>query len=51
MYGYSMALGLYPLLSCCLNFTGAILDIWLTKNPIATELVCALLCFIREVLS
>ncbi|KAJ7246045.1 hypothetical protein C8J57DRAFT_1725028 [Mycena rebaudengoi] len=33
-----LRIGLYPLLSCCLNFTGAILDIWLTKNPIATEL-------------
>ncbi|KAJ7246072.1 hypothetical protein C8J57DRAFT_1523951 [Mycena rebaudengoi] len=33
-----LRIGLYPLLSCCLNFTGAILDIWLTKNPILTEL-------------
>ncbi|KAJ7862932.1 hypothetical protein B0H14DRAFT_3863050 [Mycena olivaceomarginata] len=27
-----------PLLSCCLNFTGSILDIWLSKNPVPTEL-------------
>ncbi|KAJ7061716.1 hypothetical protein C8F01DRAFT_1252497 [Mycena amicta] len=33
-----LRIGLYPLLSCCLNFTGSILDIWLTKNPVATEL-------------
>ncbi|KAJ7095530.1 hypothetical protein C8R44DRAFT_889952 [Mycena epipterygia] len=33
-----LRIGLYPLLSCCLNFTGSILDIWLTKNPIPTEL-------------
>ncbi|KAJ7325937.1 hypothetical protein DFH08DRAFT_1027998 [Mycena albidolilacea] len=31
-------IGLYPLLSCCLNFTGAILDIWLTRHPLLTEL-------------
>ncbi|KAJ7080994.1 hypothetical protein C8R44DRAFT_992354 [Mycena epipterygia] len=31
-------IGLYPLLSCSLNFTGSILDIWLTKNPAPTEL-------------
>jgi hypothetical protein len=40
---FNMALGLYPLLSCTLNFTGSILDIWLTKNPVPTELVCAFL--------
>ncbi|KAJ7058741.1 hypothetical protein C8F01DRAFT_1302731 [Mycena amicta] len=33
-----LRIGLYPLLSCCLNFTGSILDIWLTKNPVPTEL-------------
>ncbi|KAJ7246068.1 hypothetical protein C8J57DRAFT_1725036 [Mycena rebaudengoi] len=33
-----LRIGLYPLLSCCLNFTTAILDIWLTKNPVLTEL-------------
>ncbi|KAJ6448622.1 hypothetical protein C8R45DRAFT_1224631 [Mycena sanguinolenta] len=33
-----LRIGLYPLLSCCLCFTGSILDIWLTKNPIPTEL-------------
>ncbi|KAJ7453270.1 hypothetical protein B0H11DRAFT_2288331 [Mycena galericulata] len=33
-----LRIGLYPLLSCCLSVTGAILDIWLTKNPIPTEL-------------
>ncbi|KAJ7246052.1 hypothetical protein C8J57DRAFT_1678815 [Mycena rebaudengoi] len=33
-----LRIGLYPLLSCCLSFTGAILDIWLTKNPVPTEL-------------
>jgi hypothetical protein len=43
-----MVLGLYPLLSCALNFTGSILDIWLTKNPVPTELVCALSFLIRE---
>ncbi|KAJ6495898.1 hypothetical protein DFH09DRAFT_1290309 [Mycena vulgaris] len=31
-------IGLYPLLSCFLNFTGSILDIWLTKNTVPTEL-------------
>ncbi|KAJ6568115.1 hypothetical protein B0H10DRAFT_2444739 [Mycena sp. CBHHK59/15] len=31
-------IGLYPLLSCCLNFTGCIVDIWLSKNPVPTEL-------------
>ncbi|KAF7354299.1 hypothetical protein MVEN_01118200 [Mycena venus] len=31
-------IGLYPLLSCCMNFTGSILDIWLSQNPIPTEL-------------
>ncbi|KAJ6530892.1 hypothetical protein B0H10DRAFT_208949 [Mycena sp. CBHHK59/15] len=30
--------GLYPLLSSCLNFTGSILDIWLSKNPASTKL-------------
>ncbi|KAJ7501115.1 hypothetical protein B0H11DRAFT_2375213 [Mycena galericulata] len=35
---FNTALGLYPLLSCCLSFTGSILDIWLTKNPVPTEL-------------
>ncbi|KAJ7733995.1 hypothetical protein B0H14DRAFT_2995976, partial [Mycena olivaceomarginata] len=30
---FNTALGLYPLLSCCLSFTGCIVDIWLTKNP------------------
>ncbi|KAJ7333340.1 hypothetical protein DFH08DRAFT_1020894 [Mycena albidolilacea] len=33
-----LRIGLYPLLSCTLNFTGSILDIWLTKNPVPTEL-------------
>ncbi|KAJ7933401.1 hypothetical protein B0H13DRAFT_2262865 [Mycena leptocephala] len=33
-----LRIGLYPLLSCCLNFTGSILDIWLTKHPVPTEL-------------
>ncbi|KAJ7758992.1 hypothetical protein DFH07DRAFT_884430 [Mycena maculata] len=33
-----LRIGLYPLLSCCLSFTGSILDIWLTKNPVPTEL-------------
>ncbi|KAJ7852018.1 hypothetical protein B0H13DRAFT_2674012 [Mycena leptocephala] len=33
-----LRIGLYPLLSCCLNFTGSILDIWLSKNPIPTEM-------------
>ncbi|KAJ7090670.1 hypothetical protein C8R44DRAFT_891840 [Mycena epipterygia] len=33
-----LRIGLYPLLSCFLNFTGSILDIWLTKNPVPTEL-------------
>ncbi|KAJ6557502.1 hypothetical protein B0H19DRAFT_1147981 [Mycena capillaripes] len=33
-----LRIGLYPLLSCCLNFTGSILDIWLTRNPVPTEL-------------
>ncbi|KAJ7707004.1 hypothetical protein B0H14DRAFT_3903208 [Mycena olivaceomarginata] len=33
-----LRIGLYPLLSCCLNFTGSILDIWLSKNPVPTEL-------------
>ncbi|KAJ7771315.1 hypothetical protein DFH07DRAFT_803988 [Mycena maculata] len=33
-----LRIGLYPLLSCCLNFSGSILDIWLTKNPVPTEL-------------
>ncbi|KAJ7510844.1 hypothetical protein B0H11DRAFT_1033898 [Mycena galericulata] len=33
-----LRIGLYPLLSCCLSFTGCILDIWLTKNPVPTEL-------------
>ncbi|KAJ7090685.1 hypothetical protein C8R44DRAFT_419753 [Mycena epipterygia] len=33
-----LRIGLYPLLSCSLNFTGSILDIWLTKNPVPTEL-------------
>ncbi|KAJ6566481.1 hypothetical protein B0H19DRAFT_1374035 [Mycena capillaripes] len=31
-------IGLYPLLSCCLSFTGSILDIWLAKNPVSTKL-------------
>ncbi|KAJ7729444.1 hypothetical protein B0H16DRAFT_1586761 [Mycena metata] len=35
-------IGLYPLLSCCLSFTGCIADIWLTRNPDLTDLVCAL---------
>ncbi|KAJ6547725.1 hypothetical protein B0H10DRAFT_2130769 [Mycena sp. CBHHK59/15] len=26
-------IGLYPLLSCCLNFTGSIIDIWCPKTP------------------
>ncbi|KAJ7782082.1 hypothetical protein B0H14DRAFT_2960585, partial [Mycena olivaceomarginata] len=38
-----LRIGLYPLLSCCLSFTGCIVDIWLTKNPDPTELVCAIL--------
>ncbi|KAJ7714382.1 hypothetical protein B0H16DRAFT_1772867 [Mycena metata] len=33
-----LRIGLYPLLSCCLSFTGCILDIWLTKNTEPTEL-------------
>ncbi|KAJ6515222.1 hypothetical protein C8R45DRAFT_1205511 [Mycena sanguinolenta] len=33
-----LRIGLYPLLSCWLSFTGSILDIWLTKHPIPTEL-------------
>ncbi|KAJ7432716.1 hypothetical protein B0H11DRAFT_2378909 [Mycena galericulata] len=33
-----LRIGLYPLLSCCLNFTGSILDIWLSKNHVPTEL-------------
>ncbi|KAJ7473102.1 hypothetical protein B0H11DRAFT_1342405 [Mycena galericulata] len=33
-----LRIGLYPLLSCCLSFTGCILDIWLTRNPVPTEL-------------
>ncbi|KAJ7757180.1 hypothetical protein B0H14DRAFT_3599000 [Mycena olivaceomarginata] len=33
-----LRIGLYPLLSCCLNFTDSILDIWLSKNPVPTEL-------------
>ncbi|KAJ6607787.1 hypothetical protein B0H10DRAFT_540128 [Mycena sp. CBHHK59/15] len=33
-----LRIGLYPLLSCCLNFTGSIVDIWLSKNPVPTEL-------------
>ncbi|KAJ7901071.1 hypothetical protein B0H14DRAFT_3422986 [Mycena olivaceomarginata] len=28
-------IGLYPLLSCCLSFTGSILDIWLAKTRIS----------------
>ncbi|KAJ7028601.1 hypothetical protein C8F04DRAFT_1398806 [Mycena alexandri] len=35
---FILRIGLYPLLSCCLNFTGSILDIWLSKNPVPTEL-------------
>ncbi|KAJ7256655.1 hypothetical protein C8J57DRAFT_559397 [Mycena rebaudengoi] len=31
-------IGLYPLFSCCLSFTGSILDIWLVKTPVSTEL-------------
>ncbi|KAJ7924577.1 hypothetical protein B0H13DRAFT_2266635 [Mycena leptocephala] len=31
-------IGLYPLLSCCLSFTGSILDIWLAKTPVSTKL-------------
>ncbi|KAJ7731636.1 hypothetical protein B0H16DRAFT_1583290 [Mycena metata] len=27
-------IGLCPLLSCCLSFTGSILDIWLAKSPV-----------------
>ena len=48
---FNTALGLYPLLSCSLNFTGSILDIWLTKKPVPTELVCVLFFLIREWLS
>jgi hypothetical protein len=48
---FNTALGLYPLLSCSLNFTGSILDIWLTKNPVPTELVGGLLFLSRERLS
>ncbi|KAJ7626469.1 hypothetical protein B0H17DRAFT_1110848 [Mycena rosella] len=33
-----LRIGLYPLLSCCLNFTGSILGIWLSKNRVPTEL-------------
>ncbi|KAJ6585732.1 hypothetical protein B0H19DRAFT_1368941 [Mycena capillaripes] len=33
-----LRIGLYSLLSCCLNFTGSILNIWMTKNPVPTEL-------------
>ncbi|KAJ7869773.1 hypothetical protein B0H14DRAFT_3132292 [Mycena olivaceomarginata] len=33
-------IGLYPLLSCFLSFTGSVLDIWLAKTPASTELVC-----------
>ncbi|KAJ7722331.1 hypothetical protein B0H16DRAFT_1789724 [Mycena metata] len=33
-----LRIGLYPLLSCCLSFTGCIADIWLSKNPALTEL-------------
>ncbi|KAF7350050.1 hypothetical protein MVEN_01306700 [Mycena venus] len=40
---FNSVLGLYPLLSCCLSFTGSILDIWLSKNPIPTELQWRLL--------
>ncbi|KAF7360850.1 hypothetical protein MSAN_01114400 [Mycena sanguinolenta] len=29
-------ISLYPLLSCCLSFTGSILDIWLAKIPSST---------------
>ncbi|KAJ6563489.1 hypothetical protein B0H10DRAFT_2115130 [Mycena sp. CBHHK59/15] len=36
--GIILRIGLYPLLSCCLSFTGCIVDIWLTKNPDPTEL-------------
>ncbi|KAJ7032632.1 hypothetical protein C8F04DRAFT_1074631 [Mycena alexandri] len=35
---FILRIGLYPLLSCCLNFSGSILDIWLSKNPVPTEL-------------
>ncbi|KAJ7265035.1 hypothetical protein C8J57DRAFT_1470175 [Mycena rebaudengoi] len=31
-------IGLYPLFSCCLSFTGSILDIWLVKTPVSTKL-------------
>ncbi|KAJ7776390.1 hypothetical protein B0H16DRAFT_1506641 [Mycena metata] len=31
-------IGLCPLLSCCLSFTGSILDIWLAKSPVTTNL-------------
>ncbi|KAJ6452651.1 hypothetical protein C8R45DRAFT_1040469 [Mycena sanguinolenta] len=31
-------IGLYPLLSCCLSFTGSILDILLAKTPVSTKL-------------
>ncbi|KAJ7258255.1 hypothetical protein C8J57DRAFT_1341526 [Mycena rebaudengoi] len=35
-------IGLYPLLSCCLSFTGSILDILLAKTPVSyqTDLFC-----------
>ncbi|KAJ7462453.1 hypothetical protein FB451DRAFT_1562453 [Mycena latifolia] len=36
--GIILRIGLYPFLSCCLSFTGCIVDIWLTKNPDPTEL-------------
>ncbi|KAF7369383.1 hypothetical protein MVEN_00267100 [Mycena venus] len=31
-------IGLYPFLSCCLSFTGSILDIWLAKTPVSPKL-------------
>ncbi|KAJ7263548.1 hypothetical protein C8J57DRAFT_1333796 [Mycena rebaudengoi] len=31
-------IGVYPLFSCCLSFTGSILDIWLVKTPVSTKL-------------
>ncbi|KAJ7307775.1 hypothetical protein DFH08DRAFT_1088569 [Mycena albidolilacea] len=36
--GIIIRIGLYPLLSCFLSFTGSILDIWLAKTPASTEL-------------
>ncbi|KAJ7758989.1 hypothetical protein DFH07DRAFT_817826 [Mycena maculata] len=45
-----LRIALYPLLSCCLTFTGSILDIWLTKNPVPTELVYLCVFSLRPIL-